>query len=1031
MLKALIGFSIENRFVVFFFSLLLVALGAYSFNQLPIDAVPDITNVQVQVLTSAPALGPLEVEQFITFPVEQVMSGIPRMIEIRSISRPGLSAVTVVFEEGTDIYWARQLVKERLDEARETIPEGFGSPEMGPISTGLGEIYQFEVRGEGKDAMELRTILDWQIAYQLRTVPGVVEVNTWGGFLKTYEVQLRPDALRQYELALSDVFRALEENNSNSGGGYIARAGEANYIRGEGLITSLADIENIVVETREDGTPIYIRNLGEVCFAPMIRQGSVTRDGRGEAVTGTVMMLMGENSRAVVDRVKEKIVEIKKGLPPGVTIDTFYDRTDLVRRTIRTVATNLAEGGILVVIVLFILLGNIRGGLVVALAIPLSMTVAFMAMVQGKVSANLMSLGALDFGLIVDGAVVMIENCFRHLARPENRSKPRSQLIREACVEVARPVVFGVGIITVVYLPIMTLTGIEGKMFRPMAFTVIFALLGSLILSLTLMPALAAAFLRIKPPKESNAEYETFLIRWLKKVYRPVLTRAVGSPGALVAAAGGVFIVSAGIALGLGGEFIPKLDEGSIAIQAQRLPSVSLEQSTQDAGLIENVLKRFPEVTTVVSKTGRAEIATDPMGVDTSDIIVMLKPKDEWTTAGTKGELIEKMAKALEEEVRGLMFSFTQPIELRFNELIAGVRSDVGVKLYGDDLDVLSLKAAEIARVLSTVPGAEDVKPDQIGGLPFLRVIVKRAEIARYGMNAREILDTVAAMGGRGVGTVFEGQRRFDLQVRFPAETRDDVEKIRAIRVRGSKGRLIPLAQLAEITMEEGPNFISREKIRRKINVELNVRNRDLSGFVADAKAAVEAKVKLPPGYEIEWGGQFKNFEQASVRLMIVVPLSLFIIFVLLYTMFNSVKPAILIYLNVPMAATGGIFALALRGMHFSISAGVGFIALFGVAVLNGLVLVSYIRQLREQGVPIDQAVVEGGLTRMRPVLMTALVASLGFIPMALSTGDGAEVQRPLATVVIGGLVTSTLLTLIVVPAIYRWFDLGKREVEI
>ncbi|HLF93486.1 MAG TPA: CusA/CzcA family heavy metal efflux RND transporter [Planctomycetota bacterium] len=1028
MLKGIIGFSIKNRFIVFFMALLLVGLGAFSFTQLPIDAVPDITNVQVQVLTSAPALGPLEVEQFITFPVEQVMSGIPRMTEIRSVSRPGLSAITVVFEDGTDIYWARNLVKERLDEARETIPGGFGSPEMGPISTGLGEIYQFEVRGEGKDPMALRTILDWQVAYQLRTVQGVVEVNTWGGFLKTYEVQIRPDALREYKLALSDIFRALEENNSNSGGGYIVRAGEANYIRGEGLISSLEDVGNIVVETREDGTPIYIRNLGEVRFAPMIRQGAVTRDGRGEAVTGTVMMLMGENSRAVVDRVKVKIEEIRKGLPPGVTIDTFYDRTDLVRRTIRTVAVNLAEGGILVIVVLFILLGNLRGGLVVALAIPLSMTVAFMAMVQGKVSANLMSLGALDFGLIVDGAVVMIENCFRRLGRPEAQSRPRQDVIREACVEVARPVVFGVGIIAVVYLPIMTLTGIEGKMFRPMAFTVIFALLGSLVLSLTLMPALAASLLRTKPAKDDHGEHETFLIRWLKGLYRPLLSRAVRFPGILAGAAVIVFGVSIGFALRLGGEFLPKLEEGSLAIQAQRLPSVSLEQSIKDATLIEQVLKRFPEVTTVVSKTGRAEIATDPMGVDTSDVIVMLKPRDEWTSAKTKGELVERISAALEEEVRGVMFSYTQPIELRFNELIAGVRSDVGIKLYGDDLETLSVKAAEIARVVSKVRGAEDVKPDAIGGLPFLRVIIKRAEIARYGINAKEILDTIAAMGGRGAGTVFEGQRRFGLQVRFPAETRDDAEKIGAIRVRDPKGRLIPLAQLAEIVMEEGPNFISREKIRRKINVELNVRNRDLAGFVAEAKKAVEQEVKVPPGYEVEWGGQFKNLEQAGGRLLGVVPLALFIIFVLLYTTFNSVKPSLLIYLNVPMAATGGVFALALRGMNFSISAGVGFIALFGVAVLNGLVLVSYIRQLREQGTPVEQAVLEGGLTRMRPVLMTALVASLGFIPMALSTGDGAEVQRPLATVVIGGLVTSTLLTLLVIPAIYRWFDLGRKN---
>ncbi len=1031
MLKGLIRFSVENKFIVFFFAFLLAVLGVYSFGDLPIDAVPDITNVQVQILTSAPALGPIEIEQFITFPVEQVMSGIPRMAELRSISRPGLSAVTVVFDEGTDIYWARQLVQERLGEAKDRIPKGFGEPAMGPISSGLGEIYQFEVRGPDKTAMELRTILDWQVAYQLRTVPGVVEINTFGGLLKTYEVQIKPDSLQAYKIALADVFKALDENNTNAGGGYIVRGGEAQYIRGEGLIESISDIENIVVVTREDGTPIYIKNLGTVALAPMIRQGAVTRDARGEAVVGIVMMLMGENSRAVVERVKEKIEDIKKTLPPGVTIDTFYDRTDLVRKTIRTVAKNLAEGGFLVIVVLFILLGDLRGGLIVALAIPLSMMVAFMAMVQGKVSANLMSLGALDFGLIVDGAVVMIENCFRQLSRPENQSRPRTEVIREACIEVVRPVVFGVGIIAVVYLPIMTLIGIEGKMFRPMAFTVIFALIGSLVLSLTLMPALAATFLKLKPAAPGHEEHETFLIRWMKGLYKPVLKICVANPGVLIAIAAVVFVISLGAAARLGGEFIPKLDEGSIAVQALRLPSVSLEQSLLDAGRVEAVLKRFPEVTAVVSKTGRAEIATDPEGVENSDILVMLKPRDEWTTAHQKEELVEKMSEALEKNVPGVMFGFTQPIELRFNELIAGVRSDVGIKLYGDDLKVLKDKADEIAAVVSQVSGAEDVKPEATSGLPVVRIRINRAELGRYGINAKDVLDTVASMGGQSAGTVFEGQRRFTLQVRFPLEVRDDIDKIRTIRVRDAKGRLIPLGQVAEVWLEDGPNRISREKIRRKINVELNVRGRDLASFVKEARQAVDDKVKLPPGYEVEWGGQFKNLERASARLMVVVPLSLLIIFGLLFTTFNSIRPAILIFLNVPMAATGGVFALALRDLPFSISAGVGFIALFGVAVLNGLVLVTYIRQLREKGTPVQDAVIEGGLIRMRPVLMTALVASLGFIPMAISTGEGAEVQRPLATVVIGGLVTSTLLTLLVLPAIYRWFDLKKREVEI
>ncbi|MBI4817454.1 MAG: efflux RND transporter permease subunit [Deltaproteobacteria bacterium] len=1042
MAAKLVAWSLRNRFLVVVLGLLLVAAGVEHMLRLPIDAVPDVTNEQVQILTTAPALAPLEVERLITFPVESAMAGIPNVAEIRSVSKFGLSAVTVVFDEGTDIYRARQLVQERLVEAKEAIPEGYGTPEMGPIATGLGEIYQFEVRGEpscptsrdpgGIDTpecwspMELRTLLDWFVAYQLKSVRGVVEINTFGGELQTYEVAPDPAALLSHDLPLSQLFDALERNNRNVGGAYLARNREQVVIRGEGLIKTLEDIGEVVVRTSDEGVPLYVRDVAAVRKAPMVRQGVVTRDGRGEAVAGIVMMLMGENSRDVVDRVRAKVDAIRGSLPAGVTIDTFYDRTDLIRRTIHTVEKNLLEGGLLVIAVLLLMLGSLRGGLIVASAIPLSMLVAFIGMVRAGVSGNLMSLGAIDFGLIVDGSVVMIENVFRLMSEKQGSGKSPRELVAEATTEVARPVAFAVGIIMIVYLPILTLSGVEGRMFRPMAVTVIFALGGSLVLALTLVPVLGSLFLR-KPLRH----HETWFVRLLRRGYEPLLGLSLRFRSVVAGGAALVFVLGLGIASRMGAEFIPRLDEGAIAVQMWRLPSVSVDEAAAQSTMTERVLlAAFPtEIATIVSKTGRPEIATDPMGVEMSDVFVMLRPREEWKYA-SREELIEAMEDVLAERVPGAAFGFSQPIELRVSELISGVRSDVAIQIYGEDLDVLSRLGAEVAGAVSSVPGADDVKVEQISGLPILTVSVDRRSIARHGVNADEVLAAVEALGGRQVGMVLEGERRFALQVRFPAEVRNDEGRIARIPVASSGGRLLPLGELATLDTEPEAAQISRERIQRRISVELNVRGRDIATVVAEARGAI-ASVKMPPGYVVEWGGQFENLERASQRLMIVVPLALLLIFVLLYGTFDAARPALLIFLNVPLAATGGIAALAVRGMPFSISAAVGFIALFGVAVMNGVVLISYIRKLeQERGLGALEAAREGAIVRMRPVLMTALVAALGFVPMAISSGSGAEVQRPLATVVIGGLVTSTLLTLFVLPAVYGWFAGRRVDVE-
>jgi len=1028
-IERILEWSLKNRFLVLALSALLVVGGLSAMRSLPIDAVPDVTNIQVQILTSAPALGPEEVERFITTPVELSMSGLPGLEEVRSVSKFGLSVVTVVFEDGTNIYFARQIVNERLQAARESIPPGFGSPELGPVSTGLGEVYQFEVRGEGKSPMELRTILEWEITPRLRRVPGVVEVNTFGGELKTYEVQVQPDNLTRYDVSITDVFQALERNNSNAGGAYLEKNDEQYLIRGEGLVGTLEDIGDIVVKADEEGTPIYVRQLGEVRFAPMVRQGAVTRDGRGEIVSGITMMLMGANSRQVVNDVKQALEEMKPSLAKlGVSIDTFYDRTELVRKTIRTVAKNLVEGGLLVIVVLFLMLRNLRAGLIVSSIIPLSMLAAFIGMRRFGVSGNLMSLGAIDFGLIVDGAVIVVENAVRMIAERSHQNggpisaEERSALVLRASREVLRSATFGVAIIAIVYLPILSLVGIEGKMFVPMAMTVLFALVGALILAMTFVPALASLLL----PRQL-AEKESFLVAGVRRWYEPLLRKTIQRRWPAVGAAVGALAITLVILPFLGAEFVPRLDEGAIALQAWRLPSVSLEESVRQTGELERVLKQFPEVTTIVSKTGRAEIATDPMGVEISDVFVMLKPPSQWKTAETREGLIEAIDASLKKHLPGTTFSYSQPIELRVSELIAGVRSDVALKIFGDDLSTLKRTADKAVAVLSKVPGAADVKAEQTAGLPVLRVQIDRRAIARYGINAGDILDVVSTLGGRGLGVVLEGQRRFPLQVRFAPAARTDVEALGYLKVRAPGGQLVPLAQLADIRVEDGPAQISHEEGKRRVTVEMNVRGRDLAGFVADAQAAIEQADVVPAGYFTDWGGQFKNLQTASRRLLVVVPIALGLIFMMLFMAHGSAKLAGVIYLNVPFAVTGGVLALAVRGMPLSISAGVGFIALFGVAVLNGLVLVSYIKQRQDEGASAAEAAFEGARVRLRPVLMTALVASLGFIPMALAHGAGAEVQKPLATVVIGGLITATALTLLVLPTVYAWLFEEKR----
>jgi len=1023
MINALIRFSVANRLIVLLLVGIMAAGGAYSLINLPIDAVPDVTNVQVQVLTSAPSLAPLEMERQVTFPVEVAMSGLPDVMEIRSVSKFGLSAVTVVFDDSVDTYFARQLVLERLSQAREQIPSSIGIPEMGPISTGLGEIYQYELRSSdgSYDAKALRTVQDWNVRRQLLGVAGATEINSFGGFEKQYQVRVAPEKLQSYGITLRDVHEAVSRNNANVGGAYIEKGEEQFLLRGIGLIEDPSEIGNIVVKTGREGVPVYVRDVAEIAEGSTVRQGAVTADGKGEIVAGIVMMLKGENSRTVVQAVKDRVEQVKRSLPKGVELIPFYDRTELIDRAIATVEKNLVEGAILVICVLLLLLGNWRGALLVATIIPLSMLFAAILMRLFDVSGNLMSLGALDFGLIVDGSVVMVENAVRRRAEAQhqNSREPPERTILEACLEVARPVVFAVAIIAIVYLPILSLRGIEGKMFVPMALTVIFALLGSLILSLTYVPAMLTFVLKGKV-----SENESFLIRRAKQLYKPAFDFMAAYRPQALAVAVVLVILSASIFPFLGSEFIPRLDEGDIAVQIQQLPSVSLEQAIQTTTEVEKALMEFPEVRTVISKTGRAEVATDPMSVDFSDIYVGLEPRRSWKTTDDKAILIKKMSQALEEKVPSAVASFSQPIELRVSELISGVRSDVAIKIYGDDLDVLKEKAEEIVKVVENVSGAEDVKAEAISGLPQLQIKPDRAAIARYGLNVEDVNDLVeSVVAGKEAGHVYEGEQRFGLVVRLNEESAATVDSIRDLVLTASNGSRVPLSQVAEIKLAEDAAQISREDTRRRIGVELNVRGRDIGSFVEDAQAKIARDVKLPPGYYLKWGGTFENLQRASAMLLIVVPIALSLIFILLYTTFSSIRQAFLVYTGIPFAIVGGVIALALRGMPFSISAGVGFIALFGVAVLNGVVMVNFINQLREEGRSVLDAVREGAETRLRPVLMTALVASLGFIPMALATSAGAEVQRPLATVVIGGLITSTLLTLLILPTLYAWLE--------
>lgn len=1053
MLEQLIHFAIRQRWLVLIVTLGMCALGVYNYQSLPIDAVPDITNVQVQINTEASGFSPLEAEQRVTYPVETAMAGLPNLDYSRSISRYGLSQVTVVFKDGTDIYFARQLVNERIQEVKSQLPPGL-EPSMGPISTGLGEIFMFTVEpeagakkpdGTAYNSTDLREIQDWVVRPQLRNLQGVTEVNTIGGFVKQFHVTPRPDQLLAYGLTLRDVMDALAKNNANVGAGYIERHGEQYLIRVPGQVSGIPEIENIVV-ARRSGQPVRVRDVADVIIGEELRTGAATENGK-EVVLGTVFMLIGENSRDVSTRVAAKLADVNSSLPEGIVARTVYDRTSLVDRTIATVQKNLVEGALLVIVILFLLLGNIRAALITAAVIPLAMLFTITGMVTNKVSGNLMSLGALDFGLIVDGAVIIIENCLRRYGHEQhtlNRllTKPeRFALAAEATAEVIKPSIFGVFIITVVYIPIFALTGVEGKMFHPMAFTVVTALIGAMILSLTFVPAAVAIFVTGKVSEKDN-----IAIRGAKALYRPVLRFVMSvRPAAAVAAV--VLIGLAGLAASkMGTEFIPNLDEGDIALHALRIPGTSLTQSLKMQGEVETVVKSFPEVDKVFAKIGTAEVATDPMPPSVADTFVMLKPRSEWPDpTRSKADLVAAM-EAATAKIPGNNYEYTQPIQMRFNELISGVRSDVAVKVYGDDLDVMTETAEEIEAVLKSVPGSADVKVEQTTGLPILTVKLDREAVARYGLAVDEVQEIIStALGGTAVGQVFEGDRRFDLVVRLPEKLRTDLDALGNLpiplpplhedeaqvlpAVLRAEGRLallkepiafIPLREIAAIEIAPGPNQISRENGKRRVVVTSNVRGRDLGGFVADAQKAVRERVKVPAGYWLEYGGTFEQLISASKRLQVVVPVALVLILGLLFMSFGNAKDALLVFTGVPLALTGGIAALWLRDIPLSISAGVGFIALSGVAVLNGLVMISFIRTLRAEGKPIDEAVEEGCLTRLRPVLMTALVASLGFVPMAIATGAGAEVQRPLATVVIGGIISSTLLTLVVLPALYR-----------
>ena len=1015
MLTGVIEWSLTNRALVIAMFVLMALGGLYAATQIPVDAVPDLVNVQVQVVTEAGTLPPLEVERLITYPVELAMSGLPDVEELRSISRLGISLVTIVFREHTDIMLARQLVAERLPAARGGISLPDADPQLGTLSTALGEILQFELRGPQRSLMDLRSILEWDVAPVMRTVPGVTDINSHGGFAKSYEVQVDPDRMSSHGISLGEVLAALDRNNASTGGGYVVKNGEQRFIRGESLLRSIDDIARVVVRSPAGGVPILIRDIGSVRIGALTRQGAVTRDGRGEAVTGMVMMVRGENSRRVVTAAKEKLEQVRQALPADVELEILYDRSDLIARTLDTVLHNLAEGGLLVIAVLLLLLGNVRAGLIVSLAIPLSMLFAANLMWAVGIPASLMSLGAIDFGLVVDSSVIMVENCVRRLglAQP-NTSK--LAIVRDAAIEVRGPTMFGELIIAIVYLPILFLEGTEGKLFRPMALTVLFALLGSLVISLTLMPVLAATVL------SREKEHEPLIMRIFHRLYQPLARLAVYHPVVISLVAAGLVAASVPVALNLGAEFMPRLDEGDLLVEVNRLPSATLEDSIPLTTRIEQVLGEFPEVKTVFCKTGRPEIANDIMGVQQTDVWVMLKPHSKWPEGVTRDDLVTRMSEALTAAVPGANFGFSQPIEMRVDELVAGVKADVAVLVYGDDLDTLGSLGKKIEGVLRDIPGAADVRADWQANVPTLRIDARQDQLARHGVNGIDVMQTVSAMGGIQTGAIYEGRPRFPLMVKFPQSWRENEELIPQIPVAAAGGRPVPLGELADIRIEESPPSIEHENSRRRTFVSANVRGRDVATFVAEAQRRIAAEVKLPNGYTLDWGGDFENLLSASRRLLLITPVVLGLIALLLYTSFKSLRLAALIFCAVPVAASGGVAALALREMPFSIAAGVGFVALFGVAVLNGLVWVAGAEHAREGGLAPREAAIVTAEVRIRPVLMTALVASLGFLPMAMATSSGAEIQRPLATVVIGGIITSTLLTAFVIPAIYPWF---------
>ena len=1029
MLERLVELSVRNRWLVVLATAALAALGIHSYFRLPIDAVPDVTNVQVQINTEAPGLSPLEVEQRITFAVENAMAGLPRLAYTRSISRYGLSQVTVVFEDGTDIYFARQRVAERLQQVRQSLPDGL-EPELGPIASGLGEIFMFILRaapgatlpdGRPYDTTDLHTVMDWIVRPQLARVRGVTEVNMIGGHERQYVVAPRLSSMIAYRVTLADLVAALERNNADVGAGYIERFGSQYLVRVPGRVATLEDLRRVRVATR-DSVAVTVGDVADVFIGKDLRTGAATMDGE-EVVLGTVFMLIGENSRVVARAAAEKLEEINRTLPEGLTLEAVYDRTSLVDRTIRTVATNLFEGALLVVAILLLLLGNVRAALLTALVIPLSMLFTITGMVQNRVSANLMSLGALDFGLIVDGAVIIVENCLRRLALAQSPGegvlplRERLAVVQSATVEVMRPALFGVFIILVVYLPIFTLTGLEGKMFHPMAFTVALALTGALVLSVTFVPAAVAILMRGRVATRENP-----VMRAAHRVYEPALRGALRH-GGLVVSAAAVCVVFAGWLAGrMGSEFIPNLDEGDVALHALRIPGTGIEQAVDMQRQLDARLARLPEVARVFTKIGTADVATDPMPPSVADTFVILKDRAEWPDPRKPRLTLVSELEREAQSVPGSNYEFTQPIQMRFNELIAGVRADVAVKIYGDDLETLVSLGRQVERIVATVPGAADVTLEQVTGLPVLTVEPRRALLARFGLDVADVQDIVqAAIGGRTVGRVFEGDRRFDLVIRLPESVRNDPATLEALPVALPNGEHVPLRELADVRIAAGPNAVNRENGKRRIVVTANVRGRDLGSFVAELQSGVRERLQLPAGYWVEYGGTFEQLMSARERLQIVVPLALLLIVGLLYLAFRSLRDALLVFTGVPLALTGGVLALWLRDIPLSISAGVGFIALSGVAVLNGLVMVSFMRRLHAAGRALEDAVLEGALTRLRPVLTTALVASLGFVPMAFNVGTGSEVQRPLATVVIGGILTSTTLTLFVLPVLYRW----------